>query len=161
MGVQQWRRSVIFLCYLIALRLSLLCHVIVAVVEGKTALSSSVFFYLLKIIDGTREWTSHRMFSCWTKSDDVNLLSFLILLVGHNSLLINYFAVLLTLLFSVHLLPLVPFGLQVCGRSASHVQPSVAMDACARIRGVPIRSRASVRKEVCVPGHCILFCNNL
>ncbi|XP_029314438.1 LOW QUALITY PROTEIN: A-kinase anchor protein 11 [Cottoperca gobio] len=36
---------------------------------------------------------------------------------------------------------------KVSGQSASHVQLSVAMDACARIRGVPIRSRASVRKE--------------
>ena len=60
MGVQQWRRSLIFLCYLIALRLSLLCHVIVAVVEGKTALSNSEFFYLLRIIDRTRERTSHK-----------------------------------------------------------------------------------------------------
>lgn len=33
------------------------------------------------------------------------------------------------------------------GPPASHVQLSVAMDACARIRGLPIRSRASVRKE--------------
>lgn len=34
------------------------------------------------------------------------------------------------------------------------------MDTCARIRGVPLRSRASVRKEVCLPGwytHSQLF----
>ncbi|KAF1382998.1 hypothetical protein PFLUV_G00149660 [Perca fluviatilis] len=36
---------------------------------------------------------------------------------------------------------------EVSGQSASPVQLSVAMDACARIRGVPLRSRASVRKE--------------
>ncbi|KAA8593112.1 hypothetical protein FQN60_018567 [Etheostoma spectabile] len=36
---------------------------------------------------------------------------------------------------------------QVSGQSASPVQLSVAMDARARIRGVPLRSRASVRKE--------------
>lgn len=28
------------------------------------------------------------------------------------------------------------------------------MDTCARIRGAPLRSRASVRKEVCPPGLC-------
>lgn len=37
-------------------------------------------------------------------------------------------------------------------------QLSVTMDACARIRGVPIRSRATVRKEVCPPSYSILFC---
>lgn len=32
-----------------------------------------------------------------------------------------------------------------CGLPA---QPSIAMDACARIKGVPLKSRASIRKEV-------------
>lgn len=45
---------------------------------------------------------------------------------------------------------LAPFSLQLSGLSDSHVQLSVAMDACARIRGVPIRPRVSVRKEVCL-----------
>lgn len=47
--------------------------------------------------------------------------------------------------------------LQVSGQSASHVQLSVTMDACARIRGVPVRSRPSVRKEVCLLWSCVLF----
>nr|XP_046259784.1 A-kinase anchor protein 11 isoform X2 [Scatophagus argus] len=37
---------------------------------------------------------------------------------------------------------------EVSSLSASHVQVSVAMDACARIRGVPLKSRASIRKEI-------------
>ena len=49
---------------------------------------------------------------------------------------------------------------QVRGQSARPVQLSGAMDACARIRGVPIRSRASIRKEVCLLGCCILSGNN-
>ncbi|XP_028248734.1 A-kinase anchor protein 11 isoform X2 [Parambassis ranga] len=35
----------------------------------------------------------------------------------------------------------------VASQPTSHVHLPVAMDACARIRGVPLRSRASVRKE--------------
>lgn len=48
-----------------------------------------------------------------------------------------------------------PVCLQVGGQSASHIQLFVAMDACARIRGVPLKARASVRKEVSLWG--ILF----
>ncbi|XP_076011563.1 A-kinase anchor protein 11 isoform X2 [Genypterus blacodes] len=42
---------------------------------------------------------------------------------------------------------LIVLYLKVSGQSASHIQLFVAMDACARIRGVPLKARASVRKE--------------
>lgn len=162
----------ISLCVLIALILSLLCHVIVAVVRGwdsrgackrnrDLTLNNSAFFFLLRIVDWTRGRTTDKRLSCVTESDDITLkcctLSSLLISVAPYSL--NFFAMSLTLSFSVFPSPLASFYLQVSGQSASHVQLSVAMDACARIRGVPVRSRASVRKEVCL--HCILFCNYL
>lgn len=38
-----------------------------------------------------------------------------------------------------------PFFVARCGLPAL---PCIAMDACARIRGVPLKNRASIRKEV-------------